>query len=95
MIFFDETVRDIVRKMAKYHIGSIVVAQEDRPVGIITERDVLVQLAQARLDLDTARAKDMMSKPVLTTGVRQTIREAADFMTHKNIKSFQSQKKRS
>ena len=84
----DDTLREIVRKMVRSHIGSIVVVQEDRPVGIITERDVLVQLSQARLDLDVTRAKDIMSKPVLTIGVKHTIQEAAEFMTNNNIKKL-------
>jgi len=84
----DDTLKEIVRKMVRSHIGSIVVVQEDRPVGIITERDVLVHLSQARLDLDVTRAKEIMSKPVLTIGMKHTIQEATELMTDNNIKKL-------
>ena len=84
----DDTVREIVRRMARSHVGSIVVVQEDRPVGIITERDVLVQLSQAGFDLDVTTAKEVMSKPVLTMDVKRTVQEAAEFMTDHSIKKL-------
>ena len=84
----NDTLKQIVRKMVRSHIGSIVIIQEDRPVGIITERDVLVHLAQSRSDLDVTRAEEIMSKPVLTIGANRTIREAAEFMTEYNIKKL-------
>lgn len=84
----DDSLREIIQKMVKFHIGSIVVVQDSRPVGIITERDVLVQLSQMAMDLDVTRAKDIMSTPVLTITDSQTIEEASRFMTQNSVKKL-------
>ncbi len=84
----DDTLREIIRKMVKFHIGSIVVVRDNRAVGIVTERDVLVQLSQAMMDLDVTRAKDLMSSPVLTINESQTIEEASRFMTKNSVKKL-------
>lgn len=84
----DDTLREVIEKMVKFHIGSIVVVQEKRPVGIITERDVLVQLPRMTTDLNVTRAKDLMSCPVRTIGEGETVEEASRFMTEKHIKKL-------
>ncbi|MEM3941825.1 MAG: CBS domain-containing protein, partial [Candidatus Bathyarchaeia archaeon] len=42
----DSSVREVVATMNKFNIGSIVVVQGDRPVGIITERDILRRIVE-------------------------------------------------
>ena len=89
----DDSLREIIQKMVKFHIGSVVVVQEKRPVGIVTERDVLVRLSQMGIwtlgqYLDTTRAKDLMSSPVLTIGGHYTIEEASRLMTQKGVKKL-------
>ncbi|MFH0849232.1 MAG: CBS domain-containing protein [archaeon] len=84
----DDSLREIIQKMVKFHIGSIVVVQDSRPVGIVTERDVLVQLSQMAMDLNVTRAKDIMSSPVLTITDSQTVEEASRFMTQNSVKKL-------
>ncbi len=84
----NDTLREIIQKMVKFHIGSVVVVQEQRPIGIITERDVLIRLAQATANLDLVKAKDLMSGPVLTISENQTVEEASKFMTQNHIKKL-------
>lgn len=84
----NDTLREVIQKMVKFHIGSVVVVQEQRPIGIITERDVLIRLAQATANLDLVKAKDLMSGPVLTISENQTVEEASKFMTQNHIKKL-------
>jgi CBS domain-containing protein len=84
----DDSLREVIEKMVRFHIGCVVVVQEKRPVGIVTERDVLVRLSLMGVDMDTTRAKDLMSSPVLTIGERRTIEEASRLMTQKNVKKL-------
>ncbi|MEM2561067.1 MAG: CBS domain-containing protein, partial [Candidatus Bathyarchaeia archaeon] len=53
----DSSVREVVATMNKFNIGSIVVVQGDRPVGIITERDILRRIVEPCLapEMLTAR----------------------------------------
>ena len=58
---------DIAQLMREHHVGTLVVAQprEDRqvPVGIITDRDLVVQVLARRVDPETVTAEDMMVEP--------------------------------
>lgn len=42
----DATVKEAVSKMNKFRIGSIIVMEGKRPVGIITERDILERIVE-------------------------------------------------
>jgi CBS domain-containing protein len=72
--------------MNKFDIGSIVVVQGDRPVGIITERDILRRLVEPCLAPETLTARQVMTSPVLTISETASIEEAAKLMARKRVK---------
>ena len=82
------TVRDVVDKTNKFGIGSIVVVEEDRPIGIITERDVLRKLLEPFFDLGLVKAKDIMSTKLVTIRGDVGVEEAASLMVNKKIKKL-------
>lgn len=61
----DERVREAVRIMASRHLGCIVVERHGRPVGIVTERD-LVRLGDEGVDVVLTKLSQIMSHPVQT-----------------------------
>jgi len=80
----DSSVREVVEKMNRFGIGSIIVVQERRPVGIITERDILQKVVEHCLDPNLCKAKDIMTTPAITAKEELTADEAANLMaTHK------------
>jgi CBS domain-containing protein len=84
----DDSVHEAVLKMNKFMIGSVIVTNNGRPVGIITERNVLDRIVVPRLDAGTVRAKDIMSSPLVTVDIYTTIDEAAKIMANKKIKKL-------
>jgi len=84
----DSSVMEAIQKMNKFDVGSIVVVQERRPVGIITERDILRKILEFGLDPVTVRARQIMSSPIVTIREDSTIEEAAKTMTIKKIKKI-------
>ena len=46
----DSPLVDVIQKMNKFEIGSVVVVQRRRPVGIITERDILMKIIEPWID---------------------------------------------
>jgi len=82
----DTTVKEIVATMIKYDIGSIVVVQSDRPVGIITERDIIRRQVEPCLAPETLTARQVMTTPVITTNETASIEEAARLMAKKRAK---------
>ena len=84
----DDSVRDAVSKMNKFRIGSVIVTNNGRPVGIITERNVLQRIVEPCLDPATVRAKDIMSSPLISIDSHIAVEEAAKIMARKNVKKL-------
>ena len=84
----DDSVYDAALKMNKFSIGSVIVTNNGRPVGIITERNVLDRIVVPRLDAGSVRAKDIMSSPLVTIDIHTDVDEAAHIMAKKKIKKL-------
>jgi len=84
----DATVREVVMKMNKFRIGSIIVMKGKRPVGIITERDILERIVEPCMEPTAITAKEIMSSPVISTGPDANIEDASRLMATKKIKKL-------
>jgi len=84
----DDTALDAVRKMNKFHIGSVIVTNNKRPVGIITERNIMARIVEPRLDAGIVSAKDVMSSPLVTIDPNTAVEDAAKIMAQKVIKTL-------
>ena len=58
----EASVRDASRVMAERNVGSVLVVEEDRLVGIFTERDVLRRVLGAGLDPDHTPLAQVMTR---------------------------------
>lgn len=84
----DSSVKEVVATMNKFNIGSIIVVQSGRPVGIITERDILRRVAEPCLAPEALTAKQVMTSPVVTINETSSIDEAARLMAKKKVKKL-------
>ncbi len=84
----NSSVLDAVQKMNKFNIGSILVVDGRRPVGIVTERDILRRVVEHSTDPSIIKVSEIMSHPVVTINPEVTIEEAARLMTAKQIKKL-------
>ncbi|MEM4704290.1 MAG: CBS domain-containing protein [Candidatus Bathyarchaeia archaeon] len=84
----DTTIREVVATMNKFNIGSIVVVQGNRPVGIITERDILRKAIETSMTPESLTARHIMSSPVVTIDENTSIEEAAKIMAKKKVKKL-------
>jgi CBS domain-containing protein len=84
----DDSAWDAVVKMNKFRIGSVIVTNNGRPIGIITERNILERIVEPRLDPGMVRAKDIMSAPLITVDLNAAVEEAAQIMARKGIKKL-------
>lgn len=82
----DSTVKEVVEKMNRFNIGSIVIVQKKRPIGIITERDVLRRVVEHCIDPGICKAKEVMTRPVITTTEDVSLAEVMKLMTSRRIK---------
>lgn len=80
------SVREAAEIMCKKGVGSIVVTFEGRPVGIVTERDIVERIVAKGLDASKVQMKEIMSKSLITTKGNMPIIEAIRMMQKKKIR---------
>jgi len=67
-------------------VGSVLVAKNNEPVGILTERDILKKVVAAGLDPTVTKISQVMSAPLITVPVDTNIGEASRIMIEKGIR---------
>lgn len=83
----EESVELVAKLMDQHNIGSIIITDEKgRPVGIITERDVVKRVAAKNLLPSKIRAREIMSAPLITVSPREKISEAARKMSRLGVR---------
>jgi len=61
----DTPLRELARRMLDEELGDLVITEDDRPVGIVTDRDVALAVARDD-DLDALTAADVMTPDPVT-----------------------------
>jgi CBS domain-containing protein len=84
----DSKLREVIQKMIKFNIGSVIVMKRGKPAGIITERDVLESLVEINRSMDLTEAKDIMSGPLITIEEYADIEQASKLMLKNKIKKL-------
>jgi CBS domain-containing protein len=79
------SIRSAIRRMVRNDVGSVLITEDSKPVGIVTERDVLKNIGYGRLNPDNEIGA-LMSKPLITVNLNSTLAEAAELMTNYKIR---------
>lgn len=74
------------RLMDKRNVGSVVVVQNGRPVGILTDRDIAIRVVAMEADIDSTLVKDVMTSSVVTGKEGQRAAELAKMMHDNGIR---------
>lgn len=82
----DRGVLEAARVLVDHNIGSLVVVEGRRPVGIVTERDLLRTTAARSSDLESIRVAEVMTREMITAGPGDRLREMMDVMTRQRIR---------
>jgi len=84
----DSTVEEAVKLMNEREIGCLIVTENDRPIGILTERDLLKRILVKSKDLKGMKVQDVMSMPLISVEPNVQIGDASRLMFQKNIKKM-------
>ncbi|MGQ9460972.1 MAG: CBS domain-containing protein [Candidatus Bathyarchaeaceae archaeon] len=85
----EATVKEAVELMNRHEIGCLVVVDdEEKPVGILTERDLLKRVLANRKDPAKSKVKDIMSKPLVTGTPHMEVEDAVRLMFKHKIKKL-------
>jgi sugar-specific transcriptional regulator TrmB/CBS domain-containing protein len=81
-----ETVSEVVDKMFQNKVGSILITENHKPVGIITDRDLLKEVVENEKDPRKTVIKDLKYTPLIALDSDESITDAMKTMREKGIK---------
>lgn len=79
----DTSIPELAALMRKHHVGDVVVVEKGEgdsrvPVGIVTDRDIVIETVALDVDVKVFTAGDLMSSPLVTVaedaGLIETLR---------------------
>lgn len=82
----DTSIRDIARVMREQDIGAVPIGENDRLVGMVTDRDIVCHGLANGMDVDAMTARDVMSGPILYCRTEEELDDAAHFMEIKGVR---------
>ena len=87
----DTPIAEVASLMRRHHVGDVVVLDSQQegarvPIGIITDRDILVETLSLDVDPKVFMASDLMSTPVTAIQEDASLSEALGIMRGKNIR---------
>ncbi len=81
---------EAARLMRQYHVGDLVVVDElsgrRRPVGIVTDRDIVIEVVAMEVDVQTLCVGDIMSAELATVRESEGVFETIRYMRDKGIR---------
>lgn len=82
----DASVLDAIRQMAENHIGALLVMQQGRLVGVLSERDYARKIVLLGRSSTTTAVREIMSSPAITIDPHSSVDDAMRLMTEKRIR---------
>jgi len=82
----DDTVFNAIKMMAEKEIGAILVMEDEKLVGILSERDYARKVILKGKSSEQIPVKDIMTTNVLCARPEQTVEECMALMTDKRIR---------
>jgi CBS domain-containing protein len=85
-VLASDSVRSAAQRMKLAGLGSLIVVEDGRPVGIVTDRDLVLEILGKRLDASAVRVGEVMSKPLYTVHQDAPVREAVRLMARRGVR---------
>jgi len=80
------TIRTASKVMRDKGVGSLIVCENDKAVGIITERDILTRVTAKKIEPATINVGKVMSTPLISIPPETSVEDAARLMMKNNIR---------
>lgn len=86
----DASITETAKAMRARHVGDVIVTEStggiEKPLGIVTDRDIVVELLAKEVDLDTVNVGDIMSPTMITAQHDSDLFETLRFMGIKGVR---------
>jgi signal-transduction protein with cAMP-binding, CBS, and nucleotidyltransferase domain len=86
MISTDATVAKAAKVMCQEGVGSCIILQHNRPIGIVTEEDINCKVVAKDLKPSKVHVNEVMSTPLITVSADKTVKEAAAMMVRHHVR---------
>ena len=80
------SVIDAIRSMADNHVGALLVLEDGKLAGIVSERDYARKVILHGKASSTTAVREIMTTPVITAGPMDTVDHAMRIMTERRIR---------
>jgi CBS domain-containing protein len=80
------SVKELARLMREHDIGAIPIGENDRLVGMVTDRDIVCRCVAEDIDTKKATARQVMSKGIVFCRDEEELDDAARIMEHKKVR---------
>lgn len=77
---------EVARKMLDNDVGEIPIVHDGKPIGVVTDRDIVVRLVAHGQDPKQVRAEECMTSPALTVEQDADLKECAELMARERIR---------
>ena len=86
----DTTVQAAAKLMRHHHVGTVVVVDDTEegrvPVGIVTDRDIVVEVCAVDLNQNVITVDDIMAPELVTVGEDEGLLETVEIMRDKGVR---------
>ena len=82
------TVTEAAELMNQNEIGCLIVVKNGKPVGIVTETDMVKRVILESIDPEKTEVRKIMSKPLVVADPQMNLEEASKIMRKKKIKKL-------
>jgi CBS domain-containing protein len=86
----NSSIAEIAKLMRKHHVGDVVLVNDKggraTPIGILTDRDIVIELIACDVPLDSVSAGDVMSYELVTAREEDSIWDTLQRMRAKGIR---------
>ncbi len=81
-----ETVSELANKMLQNNVDSILITENHKPIGIISNRDLLKEIVENQKDPRKTLVKDLKYTPLVTLDSSESVTNALKIMREKGLK---------
>lgn len=86
----NESIREAINLMRNNHVGDVVVVERrdnaSKPIGILTDRDIVIEILAEDVDLDAVNVGDVMSYQLVTVTEETKLIDAIKLMHMKGVR---------
>jgi signal-transduction protein with cAMP-binding, CBS, and nucleotidyltransferase domain len=85
-ISIEATVAKAAKAMCHDEVGSVIILEHNKPIGIVTEEDIACKVVAKDLKPSTVHVNDIMSTPLITVSADKTVGDAAQMMVKNKVR---------